>query len=178
MTEQGKQAPDADSAGDTSPGPDWWKASDGEWYPPSATPSRGLGESHGWWRASDGAWYPPQMPPGWVSTQARRTGWHSVPRGLKQATGVWLAVLIVTGCIAGYLPTAGSPYDERGCPTTQTVPPSAVILWLVVVVASLMGAAVFWRRDRRLTPPIVFGVVGAFVGPVGVWILSYNPCWT
>ncbi len=150
MTDEGEQAPDDDSAGDKSPGPDWWKASDGEWYPPGATPSRGLWRPHGWWRTSDGTWYPPQTRPGWVSTQATRGGWHSLPRGLKLAMSLWLATLIATGCIAGYLPTAGSLYDERGCPTAQTLPPSAVILWFVVVVASVG----FWRSEITHSEPV------------------------
>ncbi len=37
------------------PSPGWWRASDGNWYPPQPP-------SPGWWLASDGRWYPPQQP--------------------------------------------------------------------------------------------------------------------
>lgn len=42
----------------TPPGPGWWLADDGEWYPPE-TPPVTTKPSPGWWMASDGRWYPP-----------------------------------------------------------------------------------------------------------------------
>lgn len=45
---------------DAPPGPGWWKASDGQWYPPEARvdPAEQPPQP-GWWKASDGNWYPP-----------------------------------------------------------------------------------------------------------------------
>jgi hypothetical protein len=52
------------------PGPGWWVASDGKWYPPEAHPSMQLAavaaplaHGPGWWVASDGKWYPPEAHP-------------------------------------------------------------------------------------------------------------------
>lgn len=42
------------------PGPGWWQASDGNWYPPETHPNHGEPPAPGWWIASDGNWYPPQ----------------------------------------------------------------------------------------------------------------------
>ena len=40
------------------PGPGWWLADDGEWYPPE-TPPKTKPPAPGYWMASDGRWYPP-----------------------------------------------------------------------------------------------------------------------
>lgn len=42
----------------TPPGPGWWLAADGEWYPPE-TPPQAQSPGPGYWMASDGRWYPP-----------------------------------------------------------------------------------------------------------------------
>ncbi len=42
----------------TPPGPGWWLADDGEWYPPE-TPPASKSPGPGYWMASDGRWYPP-----------------------------------------------------------------------------------------------------------------------
>jgi hypothetical protein len=52
---------------DASPGPGWWLASDGNWYPPN---DRSAAPAPGWWLAADGNWYPPDdrsaaPGPGW-----------------------------------------------------------------------------------------------------------------
>jgi hypothetical protein len=51
----------------TPPGPGWWLASDGKWYPPREAEAA---PGPGWWLASDGKWYPPREAeaapgPGW-----------------------------------------------------------------------------------------------------------------
>ena len=58
--------------GSKPPGPGWWMASDGNWYPPEAVPAPRPPQppppppesspSPGWWKASDGNWYPPGGP--------------------------------------------------------------------------------------------------------------------
>jgi hypothetical protein len=50
------------SASPPSPGPGWWLASDGNWYPPETHPDAPIPGS-GWWLASDGNWYPPETHP-------------------------------------------------------------------------------------------------------------------
>ena len=45
-----------------TPGPGWWLASDGNWYPPDAHPATPT-PGPGWWLASDGNWYPPEAHP-------------------------------------------------------------------------------------------------------------------
>ncbi len=45
---------------EAAPGPGWWLASDGRWYPPREHEQP---PAPGWWLASDGKWYPPQTPP-------------------------------------------------------------------------------------------------------------------
>lgn len=46
---------------DQPQGPDWWRASDGKWYPkPPPPPNQTNPPQPGWWVASDGNWYPPQ----------------------------------------------------------------------------------------------------------------------
>lgn len=53
---------------DTAQGPDWWRASDGRWYPPQSRaptpppppPSSDVQITPDWWLASDGRWYPPR----------------------------------------------------------------------------------------------------------------------
>ena len=45
------------------PGPGWWKASDGRWYPPELNQGATLPPEPGWWKASDGRWYPPEQHP-------------------------------------------------------------------------------------------------------------------
>ncbi len=62
--------PDAPSVQESSfpgnapqaPGPGWWLASDGNWYPPETHPD-GAPAGPGWWLASDGNWYPPETHP-------------------------------------------------------------------------------------------------------------------
>lgn len=46
------------------PYPGWWKASDGNWYPPQQRPAQPATADSGWWQASDGKWYPPDQHPG------------------------------------------------------------------------------------------------------------------
>lgn len=46
---------------DGPPGPGWWRASDGRWYPPETHPE--ASKRPGWFRASDGNWYPPGTTP-------------------------------------------------------------------------------------------------------------------
>lgn len=48
------------------PSPGWWRATDGQWYPPSSHPDnrpemaqQQMPPRPGWWRAADGQWYPP-----------------------------------------------------------------------------------------------------------------------
>lgn len=52
------------------PGPGWWQASDGNWYPPDAQPGAlppppvrqpEVPPGEGWWKATDGNWYPPKQ---------------------------------------------------------------------------------------------------------------------
>src|SRR5687768_12068353 len=44
-----------------APGPGWWQASDGNWYPPEARQDpEEQPPQPGWWKASDGNWYPPE----------------------------------------------------------------------------------------------------------------------
>jgi hypothetical protein len=47
------------------PGPGWWMASDGRWYPPESHPAAPppAPPGPGWWMASDGRWYPPESHP-------------------------------------------------------------------------------------------------------------------
>jgi hypothetical protein len=49
----------------STPGPGWWMASDGRWYPPESHPSAPpvAPPLPGWWMASDGRWYPPESHP-------------------------------------------------------------------------------------------------------------------
>ncbi len=52
--------------GDQPPGAGYWKASDGNWYPPQQPQPPDSGGDQppgpGYWKASDGNWYPPQQP--------------------------------------------------------------------------------------------------------------------
>ena len=77
---RGHRRPRSDGhVSDSSPGPGWWLASDGKWYPPKETdqpPGRAGGSrptasgippketdrspGPGWWLASDGKWYAPE----------------------------------------------------------------------------------------------------------------------
>lgn len=53
---------------DSAQGSDWWRASDGRWYPPQSRaptpppppPSSDVQIAPDWWLASDGRWYPPR----------------------------------------------------------------------------------------------------------------------
>ena len=53
---------------ETAQGPDWWRASDGKWYPPQSRaptpppppPSSDMQIAPDWWLASNGRWYPPR----------------------------------------------------------------------------------------------------------------------
>ena len=80
------------------PGPDWWLASDGKWYPPetrTATPGGAdTKQGPGWWLASDGRWYPPESastpppsPPEGVSP-----GLSGTLRGFLIASGILGAI--------------------------------------------------------------------------------------
>lgn len=60
--------PGAAAAAPGAPGPGWWLASDGNWYPPTGAPMAAPpppppavpgAPGPGWWLASDGQWYPP-----------------------------------------------------------------------------------------------------------------------
>ena len=96
---------------------------------------------------------------------------------LQQAAGVWILALAAAGTVAGIMPTVGVPVYEGGCPTSNAIPPAALALWLLVVGASVVGAALFWQRDVRLRFVALVGVGGSLLGPFLVWILSYNQCW-
>jgi len=60
--------------------PGWWQASNGQWYPPEKHPDFPL---PGWWQASNGQWYPPEKHPdfplpGWW--QASNGQWYPPSR--------------------------------------------------------------------------------------------------
>lgn len=73
---------------DVSPGPGWWLASDGKFYPPHLHPNyrtnapltRPSSPPPGWWRASDGQWYPPQTHPSYAAKQAVSTAVLDAPQ--------------------------------------------------------------------------------------------------
>lgn len=60
---------------DAPPGDGWWRAVDGNWYPPERHPnyvapaprSPDSSPGHGWWKAADGEWYPPERHPNYVA---------------------------------------------------------------------------------------------------------------
>ena len=54
--------PDSPTHSAQVPGPGWWLASDGNWYPPETHPNAAPAGPD-WWLASDGNWYPPETHP-------------------------------------------------------------------------------------------------------------------
>lgn len=107
---------------DQSQGPGWWQASDGKWYPPSAS-AEPPGE--GWWLASDGQWYPPReeppVPGWWLASDGR---WY--PPADPEPERPLLAD-VRSGPVAAPPPPEGSPMLLAGLPETLTVsaPPKA-----------------------------------------------------
>src|SRR5262245_48871221 len=78
--------------GDVAPAPGWWKASDGNWYPPQPPPGSPAGWSTG---TPPGAGYPMGTGP---------VGYGYVPQ--KQSNGLAIAALVVgiVGVLFGFIP--------------------------------------------------------------------------
>jgi len=91
---------DTGTDGAGPPGPDWWLASDGNWYPPETKPAGRPGsetsQGPGWWLASDGRWYPPESAAMRPPTPPTR-----VSKGLTGTLRGFLVASAVLGAIGG-----------------------------------------------------------------------------
>jgi len=104
-----------------APGPGWWLATDGLWYPPDRYPTPGPYPGvtgHGWWQATDGAWYP------WERHPAHPPVTGPSPRRPDPGRGtrIWVAVLL-TGLVVGGALLAVGLLASREDPTAGPVGP-------------------------------------------------------
>ena len=162
-------APQGRGPSDICPGPGWWQASDGKWYPPEARPGGGWWQASdakcyppearpggGWWQASDGKWYPPEAPPG--------GGWSASPQGFDQwraghAEGVLPRTprhetLQLTGWIllgaSAFIGFVGL-FSGQNASNAQQVDEAEVFAMLAFVVAvpiAITGLVLIWRSQR------------------------------
>ncbi len=142
--DQHGQASDAGGPGDTGPGPYWWRASDGQLYPPDAKHQPGPG----WWWASDGRWYPPEAQPGRPRAAPKTTSearWQTV--GWTLVT-ISLSATVFAGLLGG----------EDADHATQNF---AYIMITGAVGLGAVGLACLWRskaayRSRNPSKPLPF----------------------
>lgn len=93
-------------------GPGWWRASDGNWYPPEAMPGPPVAAQH---RPPQPATWPPLAPqsqqPAWGQLMRSAPPQPKQRRGLRVAAGVILGLAVVVGVLAAVAP---DPESELG----------------------------------------------------------------
>jgi hypothetical protein len=123
---------------DAPSGPNWWQASDGKWYPPTAEqgpPAPPPSHPPGWWLASDGKWYPPTAEQGPTPPPTPPPGPVAVPHGAKGTTLprpalvviALLALVVVVGVIGSAVDNQGS---EGARESAETKKPLTGAAWL------------------------------------------------
>jgi len=141
-----------------SPGPGWWIASDGKWYPPEPT----MDGSHpglpapGWWLASDGYWYPPES--------ATRTPPTQVVVVAEGGNGIAVSALAVGigGVVTGLVPLLAVP---------------AGICGLLAVVFGFIGRTAVDKEATRsgkktATTGIVLGCIAVMFSVIGLVLVD------
>lgn len=144
---------------DEAPGPGWWLAVDGQWYPPEQHPDYRAPESGStavpessptqlapdWWMAVDGQWYPPERHPDYrapvVTPPARVAPPSAAPPGLGAGGPAGAG-----GVMFDEPPTAATSGDETPAEPGKASPKQVrlgFIAALAIALLALIGVGLF-----------------------------------
>jgi hypothetical protein len=185
MTDETRGAPGAPRPeGNDPPGPDWWLASDGKWYPPDTRPAStphgaDSKQGPGWWLASDGKWYPPESrsasPPRAPGTVSK--GLTGTLRGFLIAGGVLGAIGgVVTINHANTFSRVFGPADAPLSDLASAEDLSGAVLgffFLAVLTISVLVIVWLYQAYRAVETHHVSGTSWSPGWAVGAWFIPF-----